>query len=89
MTASECNGCKRVTGHKRSIGIGTLIIALLTFGFSLFTIPFYPKRCVICGLADGAKAVVRTPAAKSNAQALFLLGLVLVFVCMGVFILSH
>ncbi|MCI0587023.1 MAG: hypothetical protein L0323_09310 [Planctomycetes bacterium] len=51
MNARHCPGCNRVTGHKRAIGVGTLLLALLTLGFSLLLVPFYPTRCAVCGLS--------------------------------------
>lgn len=44
-----CPNCNKKTGHKRALGMGTLIGGALTFGVSLATIPFYPKRCIVCG----------------------------------------
>jgi len=51
MTAKHCSSCGRVTGHKRSLGAGTIIALVLTGGFWLFALPFYPQRCVVCGLS--------------------------------------
>ena len=44
-----CPNCGRKTGHKRAVGVGTFIGTVATFGLSLATIPFYPKRCIVCG----------------------------------------
>lgn len=49
MEYSFCPNCNRKTGHKRALGMGTLIGGALTFGASLAAIPFYPKRCIVCG----------------------------------------
>lgn len=49
MLRKYCDGCQRLTGHKRSLGFGTFIMVLLTFGLWILTLPLYPKRCVICG----------------------------------------
>ena len=49
MTRSFCVTCNKNTGHRRTFGIGTLIGLVVTFGFLLFFLPFYPKRCVVCG----------------------------------------
>ncbi len=45
-----CRNCKKLTGYKRAFGIGTLIAIFLTGGLWLLIIPFYPKRCIVCGL---------------------------------------
>lgn len=44
-----CLNCGKVTGHKRAVGVGTLLGAVATAGVSLAAIPFYPLRCVVCG----------------------------------------
>jgi len=49
MTYKHCKGCDRKTGHKRSLGMGTLIMLFLTGGLWLFMIFLYPSRCIICG----------------------------------------
>jgi hypothetical protein len=49
MIIEYCQTCKINTGHKRAIGVGTLIGSALTFGILLLFIPWYPKRCIICG----------------------------------------
>jgi hypothetical protein len=46
-----CRNCKKLTGYKRAIGIGTLIAVVCTSGLWLIAIPFYPKRCIACGLS--------------------------------------
>lgn len=48
MTIKYCNLCERAVEAKRVIGVGTLILCVLTGGLWLFTIPFYSKRCAIC-----------------------------------------
>lgn len=50
MYADYCLGCMRGTGHKRRFGIGTIVLLIITMGWWIFAMPFYPKRCVICGL---------------------------------------
>jgi len=52
-----CQNCKKIT-HKRPLGFGTLIAVLFTSGFWLVVIPFYPKRCVACGLREYEAALV-------------------------------
>ena len=44
-----CTNCRKMTGHKRALGWGTLFGAAFTFGASTAAIPFYPKRCIVCG----------------------------------------
>jgi hypothetical protein len=39
-----------MTGHKRHLGWGTFFGSVVTLGTSLAAIPFYPKRCIICGM---------------------------------------
>jgi hypothetical protein len=46
-----CPNCNKLTGYKRSLGFGTLFAVLLTAGLWLLALPFYPKRCITCGLA--------------------------------------
>ncbi len=44
-----CPNCKQVTMRRRKIGVGTLILVLLTGGLYLPLIFFHRKRCAICG----------------------------------------
>ena len=48
MSIQYCALCKRSIEAKRKIGVGTLILVLLTFGLWLVAIPFYRLRCSIC-----------------------------------------
>lgn len=48
MTTMFCVPCNRQIDAKRVIGVGTLILAFLTYGLWLLLIPFYEKRCPIC-----------------------------------------
>ena len=48
-----CVGCERNTGHKRFLGLGTFLALLATAGLWILAIPFYPKRCVLCGMKEG------------------------------------
>lgn len=50
MLFTYCPNCKETRGFKRAIGIGTVIAIILTGGLWLLAIPFYPKRCIVCGL---------------------------------------
>lgn len=49
MEISYCPSCEKETGHKRMLGWGTLLGCIFTFGLWILSIPFYPKRCIICG----------------------------------------
>ncbi len=46
-----CPNCNKLTGYKRVIGFGTFFAVLLTAGLWLLTLPFYPKRCITCGVS--------------------------------------
>jgi len=61
-----CNLCKRYVEPKRKIGVGTLILAFFTFGISLLFIPFYTKRCPICGGTALSNKTVQTIENKAN-----------------------
>jgi hypothetical protein len=50
MDVKYCANCGKETGHKRAIGWGTFFAVVLTGGLWLLAIPFYPKRCIICGV---------------------------------------
>jgi hypothetical protein len=50
MQVAYCQNCRKNTGHKRAIGAGTILGAVVTGGVSLLAVPSYGKRCVICGL---------------------------------------
>ena len=50
MEYSYCQNCGKMTGHKRNVGMGTFLGAVVTGGASLAAVPFYPKRCIVCGM---------------------------------------
>lgn len=43
-----CRMCNRQVVPKRKIGVGTLLMVLMTGLMWLIMIPLYPKRCPIC-----------------------------------------
>ncbi len=45
-----CEDCRRKVEARRRIGVGTLILALLTGFVWVVAIPFYSKRCPVCGI---------------------------------------
>jgi hypothetical protein len=53
MEMLYCKNCKKTTGHKRAIGVGTILGGIVTGGVSLAAVPFYPLRCVVCGNTTG------------------------------------
>lgn len=53
MKIGYCQSCARNTGFKRALGLGTVLMLVLTGGTWLFALPFYPSRCVICGCRYG------------------------------------
>lgn len=61
MISTFCPSCTRVTGQKRALGWGTFFAVILTGGLWLLTIPFYSKRCMICGTLLGGTPLPGTP----------------------------
>lgn len=55
MEYSYCPNCGKMTGHKRALGWGTFFGGLFTLGTSTLAIPFYPKRCIVCGRESSGK----------------------------------
>lgn len=56
MHSKFCPICHERTPHKRQFGIGTLILFIVTCGFWLLAMPFYPVRCGRCGGGSLAQA---------------------------------
>ncbi len=54
MQMIQCPNCGKLTGFKRALGFGTFFMVLLTCGLWLLVIPFYPMRCINCGLTRGS-----------------------------------
>jgi len=55
MEYSYCPNCCKMTGHKRALGWGTFFGGVFTLGASTLAIPFYPKRCIVCGRESSGK----------------------------------
>lgn len=53
MQTAYCPACKKETGFQRKLGFGTFFAVIITGGLWLLALPFYPKRCAICGLEAG------------------------------------
>jgi hypothetical protein len=58
MQMIQCPNCGKLTGFKRALGFGTFFMVLITLGLWLLVIPFYPARCINCGLTRHS-AIVR------------------------------
>lgn len=56
-----CANCQKYTGHKRNVGVGTAIGAVVTGGATLLAVPAYGKRCVVCGLTVGQATELNVP----------------------------
>jgi len=54
MQMIQCPNCGKLTGFKRNLGFGTFFMVLITGGLWLLAIPFYPLRCITCGLTSSA-----------------------------------
>lgn len=52
MAMRDCAFCERPTQFKRNIGVGSLLLVILTAGFWIFAIPFYSPRCSICSASQ-------------------------------------
>ena len=52
MDVKYCNICNEERGFKRHLGWGTFFMILLTAGFWIIALPFYPKRCIVCGHSE-------------------------------------
>ena len=48
MSIKYCNLCERKVEAKREIGVGSLLLVLLTGGLWLIALLFYGERCSIC-----------------------------------------
>jgi hypothetical protein len=48
MATMLCTLCGRPVEARKHIGVGTVALAIVTWGLWLIAIPFYQKRCSIC-----------------------------------------
>ena len=58
MQMIQCPNCGKLTGFKRALGFGTFFMVLLTCGLWLLVIPFYPVRCINCGLQRPSRHIL-------------------------------
>lgn len=65
-----CPNCGKETGHKRALGWGTFFGAVCTLGVSTTAIPFYPKRCIVCGRKASDQDTGTQYAGSNQAQAI-------------------
>lgn len=67
MQFMHCPTCGSSRGFKRSLGVGTIIMIVITGGLGLLFLPLYPKRCIQCGTAvHGAKKINKINAAQAK-----------------------
>lgn len=71
MQMMSCPNCNKLTGFKRALGFGTFFAVVMTAGLWLLVIPFYPQRCIVCGLSHNSLMLAR------NRQGLIFLGILL------------
>jgi hypothetical protein len=55
MRSQTCLTCGQVRSFRRTLGTRTLFAVVVTAGVWLLAIPFYTRRCTICG-APGDRA---------------------------------
>jgi hypothetical protein len=58
MQMLQCPNCGKLTGFKRNLGFGTFFMVVITAGLWLLAIPFYPVRCINCGLQRPSRHVL-------------------------------
>jgi hypothetical protein len=76
MQMIQCPNCGKLTGFKRNLGFGTLFMVVITAGLWLLAIPFYPLRCITCGLTSSA--------AKGSKGALIIVFILLLAAMFGI-----
>ena len=64
-----CLNCRKETGHKRALGWDTFWGGVVTLGTSLTAIPFYPKRCIVCGRKSDKEPFYNRPLGESSVPA--------------------
>jgi hypothetical protein len=70
MKIGYCAKCERETGFQRKFGFGTFFAVICTIGWWLLALPFYPKRCNICG-SDSMLAESPAPLPLTSPQPRF------------------
>jgi len=70
MKVAYCPNCGQETGFQRKLGFGTFFAVILTGGLWLLALPFYPKRCNICG-NNSSQAKTPPPIPLSSPTPLF------------------
>ena len=86
MFQTQCANCGQPRGFARRLGFGTFFMVLITFGLWLFVIPFYPKRCSVCGCVRSATTIKDAVAQRSPWE---LIGLVVVVLVILVAVFSN
>ena len=86
-----CNLCKRPVEAKRNIGVGSLLLVLITGGIWLIAILFYSKRCTICksdalGSFSSKSSSGDNGIPQNSKIWLFILGVIIFFGVMGNFL---
>ena len=82
MELIYCPNCGKRSGFKRALGFGTFFAVLITCGLWLLVIPFYPVRCINCGMTRGAAFWESNPRMAAITTSV-ILGLVVVLVISG------
>ena len=82
MELIYCPNCGKRSGFKRALGFGTFFVVLITLGLWLLAIPFYPARCINCGLTRSSAfwENLRNNPRKAITASSVIAGLVAVFV---------
>lgn len=87
MQNLRCDQCDQMTGHKRYIGAGTIILAVVTSGIALLAIPFYPILCMKCGADSGTSPDKIAEREKSKQRTINLVvGFLILSFVIGLFI---
>jgi hypothetical protein len=86
MFQTQCANCGQPRGFARRLGFGTFFMVLITFGLWLFVIPFYPKRCSVCGCVRSSTNIKDAVAQRSPWE---IIGLVVVVLVILVAVFSN